>query len=148
MKYQLRNFENNFQMVSSLGWIFILVSIIFIVTKGMIGFLLFTAVGVLLVWWQQRGGRISVDTAAKTIKNGSLAHSIKQPTKVFMNKQRYSQNVNSRVSSTNVKSYFYKAYLEDGEEKVLLSSNKSEERDLQKLQAIAMDLNIPFERNY
>ena len=89
-----------------------------------------------------------MDTAAKTIKNGSLAHSIKQPTKVFMNKQRYSQNVNSRVSSTNVKSYFYKAYLEDGEEKVLLSSNKSEERDLQKLQAIAMDLNIPFERNY
>ena len=102
MKYQLRNFENNFQMVSSLGWIFILVSIIFIVTKGMIGFLLFTAVGVLLVWWQQRGGRISVDTAAKTIKNGSSVHSITQPTKVFMNKQRYSQNVNSRVSSTNV----------------------------------------------
>ncbi len=148
MKYHLRNFENNFQIVSSLGWILIFVSLIFIVTKGMFGFLLFLLIGVLLVWWQLRGGRIIVDTQAKTIKSGKLLHQMKQPDRIFMNKQRFSQNVNSRVNTMNVHLHFYKAYLEDGDDKILLSSNKKEERDWKKLEQISKDLDIPLVRNY
>ena len=135
-------------MLNSVGWIFIVISLIFLVVKQAPGVLIVTALGAGMIWLQLRGKRINVDTAQKTIKSGSKTHAITSPTQIFINEVRVSQNVNSRVQSSNVKMYFYKAYLQDEDEKILLSSNRKEERDLSKLKSIADDLRVELVKNY
>jgi len=148
MKYSLRNFENNLQMLNSTGWVLVIVSLILIATQQMPGFLIFTLIGAGMIWLQLRGKRIYVDTSAKTIKSAGKIRDIKNPSQVFMNEVKLSQRVNSRAQSTNVNMYYYKAYLQDGEEKVLLSSNRKESRDMEKLTAIAKDLGVEFHQNF
>ena len=148
MKYQLRNFENNLQMVSSLGWIFIIISLIFLAIRQNPALLLVTVFGVAMVWIQMRGKRIAVDTKAKTIRSAGKTYQIRNPAQLFINEVRVRQNVNSRAQSANIKTYFYKAYLMDGGEKILLSSNRNDTRDMEALQSIANDLGVELVKNY
>ncbi len=148
MKYQLRNFENNLQTVSSIGWVFIILSLIMLVAKQQPGYLIVTIFGTILVLLQLRGKRIAVDTEEKTITSSGNTHIIKSPNQIFINRVKVSQNVNSRAQSANVKTYFYKGFLQDGDEKVLLSSNRSEDRDMAKLKAIADEFRIELVKNY
>jgi len=104
--------------------------------------------GGILILLQLRGKRITVDTDKKIIKSFLSKVAIEHLTEVIVKKIKVNQRVNSRVSSSNVSMYFYKAYLKDGEQKHLISSNRKEKRDLEKLQAIANDLNIDFTKNY
>ena len=106
MTYSLRNFQNNLQTISSLGWVLVVISIVFTFMKGP-GALVIGAVGGILIVWQQRGKRIKVDTKSKTIRKGMKSVIISNPQKIFINRVNISQSVNSRVSTTNVKSYFY-----------------------------------------
>lgn len=148
MVYHLRHFENNYQIVASLGWVLAIGGVIALfVTPIPVGMYLL-ALGFLLIWWQLRGKRIAVDTSNKTIKAAGEVHPIHHPTSVFVNEVAVSQVVNSRGSSTTVKSYFYKGYLQDGEESRLISCNRSEQRDIQQLKQIADDLRVPFQKNY
>ncbi|MEM0938965.1 MAG: hypothetical protein AAF600_07965 [Bacteroidota bacterium] len=89
-----------------------------------------------------------MDTSEKIVKSGSKTYNIIKPIQIYMNKVKMSQNVNSRVSSSNIKAYFYKAYLLDGGEKILLSSNRKEDRDLEKLVSITKEFGISFIKNY
>ena len=148
MKYRLRNFENNFQMLNSMGWIFIGVSLVFLMIKQNPAMLIVTVFGAGMIWLQLKGKRIHVDTDAKTVKSDEGVHTIQHPTQIFMNEVTLAQRVNSRVNSANVRTRFYKAYLQDGEEKILLSSNRREERDWKKLEAIATDLKIDLVKHY
>ena len=148
MQYTLRNFSNSFQIVNSTGWIFILLSIILIVIKGSFGFLMLALLGAGMIWAQLRGKRVKVDTENRTVRSSGKVYALRNPEKIFMNKIRVSQNVNSRAQSANVKTYFYLAYLQDGDEKILLSSNRKEERDLDALKSIASDLDVDFVLNY
>ncbi|MEM6737587.1 MAG: hypothetical protein AAF620_16110 [Bacteroidota bacterium] len=148
MTYTLRNFDNDFQIVNSLGWVLIVVSLVFLIIKGMPGYLIFAGIGAVLIWWQIRGKRIKVDTSEKTVKSGSKTYNIIEPIQIYMNKVMMSQNVNSRVSSSNIKAYFYKAYLLDRGAKILLSSNRKEDRDLEKLVSITQEFGITFIKNY
>ncbi|MEM7549510.1 MAG: hypothetical protein AAF363_07545 [Bacteroidota bacterium] len=148
MTYKLRVFNNNFQIINSLGWVLIIMSLIFLLIKGMPGVLIFAVVGGALIWLQLHGKRTIVDTSEKIVKSGSKVHRVTNPSLIFMNEVRVAQNVNSRVSTTSVQSYFYKAYLHEGEEKILLSSNRKEDRDLETLKSISKDLGIPFVKNY
>ena len=144
MTYKLRNFENNFQAVSSLGWIIVAMSLLLFFIKGMPGFLIFTMIGGLLIWWQLRGKRVIIDVSKRTIKKGLKTISIESPLQIIFKETSISQRVNSRVSSTTVQNYFYKAFLEMGEQKILISSNRKESRDFEKLKLIASDLGIDF----
>ena len=135
-------------MLNSMGWIFIIISLISVIVKGQPGILIIGLFGAGMIWLQLRGKRITVDTTKKVIKSGGKTHAIKSPHRIFMKEVKMSQTVNARVNSTNVRMYFYKAYLHDGKETILLSSNRKEDRDLEKLQAIALDLNIPLEKTY
>lgn len=148
MKYTLRNFQNNFQVAASVGWIMVILSLVFLLIKGEPGVLIIGAIGGLVIYWQNRGKRIIVDTNEQFIKSGFSKEQIKDPQRIYINKVRISQNVNSHVSSANVKFYFYKAFLQDGEEKHLISCNRKEERDMERLKAIAKDLKIDLELNY
>ena len=148
MKHRLRHFENNFQMVASLGWIIALLSLVFLVIERMPGFLLLTLIGAIMILWQSRGKRIVVDTDKRIIKRFFKTSSIKNPSQVFIIRVRVSQNVNSRVSTTNVKTNFYKGYLMDGKDEIEISSNRKEMRDMDKLKAIASELGVPFTQNY
>ena len=148
MKYQLRNFQNNFQILNSVGWIFVIVSIVFIVVKQNLGYLIFGVFGAAMIWLQLKGKIVSVDTSKKIIKSGGKTHQILSPVQLYMNEVKVSQNVNSRAQTANIKTFFYKAYLQDGNESILLSSNRKETRDLERLKAIAKDLNIEFSQNY
>jgi len=118
------------------------------IVKSSLGFILFGIVGLAMIWLQLKGKRVQVDTETRIIHFSGEKYKMDTPEKIFMNRIRISQNVNSRAQSTNVKTYFYKAYLQDGDEKILLSSNKAEGRDLEKLKAIARDLGIDFTLNY
>lgn len=133
-------------MLNSMGWIFIIISLIFMIVKGKPAFLIVALFGVGLIWLQLRGKRIIVDTGERIIKAGGKTHKIKNPKKIYLKEVKMSQTVNARVSSSNVKTYFYKAYLLDGEDKILLSSNRKEERDMAKLKAIADELRVELEK--
>ncbi len=148
MKYQLRHFENNFQIVSSLGWVMIIVGIITLFIGPIPGAVVLILLGTLLIWIQIRGKRITVDTSARVIKSGGELVSINNPSSLFLKEVKVSQTVNSRVNSSNVKMYFYKAYIQDGEESHLISCNGDDKRDMESLKKIANDLQIPFEKNY
>lgn len=148
MKYHLRHFENNMQIVSSLGWVLIIVGLITLFVGPIPGAVILILLGVLLVWLQLRGKRITVDTSAKVVKSGGEIARINNPSLVFMKEVKISQRVNSRGSSTNVKMYFYKGYIQDGEESHLISCNRNDKRDMEALKQIAQDLSVPFEKNY
>lgn len=148
MKYRLRNFENNLQILNSAGWVLVVVSLIGVFAKQQPGILLMTLIGAGLIWLQLRGRRIVVDTANKTVLSDGLTHSIKSADKLYINEVKVRQRVNSRAQSANISTYFYKAYMMIGEEKILISSNRKEGRDMKKLQAIAKDLNIALIKNY
>ena len=148
MKYRLRNFENNFQIINSLGWVFVILSVILIFVKQSPGFLIFGLLGGLLIWIQLRGKRIVVDTIAKTVKSSNKTHNIQNPIEVYINEVKVSQTVNSRSQSSNVRIFFYKAYILDGKNRILLSSNRNEQRDLAKLGAIAKELGVELVKNY
>lgn len=135
-------------MISSLGIVFAVLGIInlFIGPFPMaIGFLI---LGVLLIWLQNRGRRITVNTNNKTVRVGGKISEITNPTGVYINEVKVSQNVYSRVSSANVRMYFYKGYIQDGENRILISCNRNDERDLEAMRAIAKDLGVPFEKTY
>ena len=125
-----------------------MLSIILIVIKGSFGFLMLALLGAGMIWAQLRGKRVKVDTENRTVRSSGKVYALRNPEKIFMNKIRVSQNVNSRAQSANVKTYFYLAYLQDGDEKILLSSNRKEERDLDALKSIASDLDVDFVLNY
>ena len=148
MKYKLRHFENNLQIVSSLGWILIIIGIIIFFTGPIPAGALSLLIGFLLVWFQYRGKTITVDTEAKNVKSGGNSIEISNPSMVYMNEVKVSQNVNSRGSSANVKMYFYKAYIQDGENSILISCNRNDQRDIKAIAAIANDLGVPFKQNY
>ncbi|MEM7296939.1 MAG: hypothetical protein AAF391_01600 [Bacteroidota bacterium] len=148
MKYTLRNFQNNFQAAASVGWILVIMSIVFFMLKMQRGMLTIAVVGLVLILWQQRGKRVLVDTKERIIRAGFKKIEIKDPKRIFINQVRMSQNVNSQVSRTNVKSLFYKTFLQDGEEKHLLSCNRDPERDMESLEKIAKDLAIELTKNY
>lgn len=88
-----------------------------------------------------------VDTENRMIRKGRKTINIKHPTELFLKEVSVSQNVNSQVSTATIKMRFYKAYLVDGDEKILISCNRSADRDLQKLKAIANDLSLEFANN-
>ncbi|WP_436515459.1 hypothetical protein [Ekhidna sp. To15] len=148
MIYRLRHFENNMQIVSSLGWIMVIVGVITLFVGPIPGGLIFILLGAGLIWLQLRGKRIMVDTTSRTVKSGREITSIDNPSQVFMKEVRVSQTVNSRGSSANVKMYFYKAYIQDGDNNILISCNRNDQRDMEALKRIANDLKIPFEKNY
>ena len=148
MKYSLRNFDNNFQIINSTGWIFVLLSLALLIIKGAPGFLLIGLSGAGLIWFQLRGKRVSVDTSEKIVKSGGKIIQLTAPVKMYMNEVKVSQRVNARVNSADFKSYFYKAYLQQGDEKILLSSNRKPGRDMEKLKQIAQDLSIDFQVNF
>ncbi|MEP1032901.1 hypothetical protein [Ekhidna sp.] len=148
MTYRLRHFENNMQIVSSLGWILVIVGIITLFSGPIPAAAILMVFGAGLIWCQLRGKSITVDTKEKIIKSGNDIKAIKSPTMVYINEVQVSQNVNSRVQSANVKMYFYKAYIQDGEESHLISCNRNDTRDMEALENIAKDLQIPFEMNY
>ena len=148
MKYRLRNFENNFQIINSLGWVFVILSVILIFVKQSPGFLIFGLLGGMLIWIQLRGKRIVVDTIAKTVKSSNKTHNIQNPIEVYVTEAKVSQTVNSRSQSSNVRTFFYKAYLLNAEDRILLSSNRNEQRDLAKLDAIAKELGVELVKNY
>ncbi|WP_462251699.1 hypothetical protein [Ekhidna sp.] len=148
MKFQLRHFENNNQIVSSLGWIFIIIGVITLFVGPFPGAIIFIVVGAALVWIQLRGKRIGVDTDAKLVTSGKETFDISNASLVYMNEVRVSQNVNSRGSSANVKMYFYKAFIQNGDENVLISCNRSEKRDMEAIKKIAEALQVPFQKNY
>ena len=148
MVYELRHFENNFQIVASLGWGLVIIGIVILFTGPIPAGFLFIIIGAILIWIQLRGKRIYVNTKTKIVKSQGETFKISDPLMIFMREIRVSQNVNSRVSTTNVKMYFYKGYLQDGESKILISCNRNEKRDMEKLKQIASDLNIPFQLNY
>ncbi|WP_420316267.1 hypothetical protein [Ekhidna sp.] len=148
MIYRLRHFENNHQIVSSLGWILVIVGIVVLFIGPIPGAIIFILIGAFLIWLQLRGKRITVDTEAKTVKAGGKTQKLSNPSLVFMKEIRMSQNINSRVNSANVKTYFYMAYIQDDTERILISCNRNDQRDLDKLKKIAGDLNIPFQLEY
>lgn len=148
MKYRLRNFENNLQILNSVGWVLVVVSLIVLVAKQQPGILLMTLIGAGLIWLQLRGKRIVVNTANKTVLSDGKIHSIEGVDKLYMNEVKVRQRVNSRAQSANISTYFYKAYIMVGEEKILISSNRKENRDMKKLEAIAKNLNITLIKNY
>ncbi len=148
MKFSLRHFENNFQIAASVGWIFVIIGIITIVAGPIPVALIFIVVGTNLIILQLRGKRIVVDTDAKTVKSGKETFDVSNTSLIFMNEVGVSQRVNSRASSANVKMYFYKAYIQSGDEKILISCNRSEKRDLESIQKIAEALQVPFQKNY
>ncbi|MEO9871932.1 hypothetical protein [Ekhidna sp.] len=148
MIYRLRHFENNMQIVSSLGWIFIIIGVVVLFVGPIPGAIFFITIGSFLVWFQLRGKRITVDTGNKLVKSGKDIIQLVEPSIVFMNEVRVSQTVNSRGSSTNVKMYFYKAYIQDGDNRALISCNRNDQRDMEAIKKIAEDLNVPFQQNY
>lgn len=89
-----------------------------------------------------------VDTDNRVVKNGKKSHQLTNPIHVIVNRVRMAQTVNSRVSSSNVSMFFYKGYIQDGEEKILISSNRSEKRDMQKLIDLAQALDVDLILNY
>lgn len=135
-------------MLNSMGWILIILSLIFLFVKQAPDVLIVTVFGAGIIWLQLRGKRISLNTTQRTVRSEGKMHKIKKPERIFMNKVVLSQTVNARVNSTNVRMYFYKAYLLDGEEKILISSNRKEERDMAKLKAIADELRVELVKNY
>ena len=135
-------------MLNSMGWIFVIIALIFTIVKQSPGFLIIAAFGAGMIWLQLRGGRIQVDMGKKVVRSGRSKHVITNPFQIFINEVRVTQNVNSRAQSMNAKTVFYKAYLLDGEDKVLLSSNRNEERDMAKLKAIADELRVELVKNY
>lgn len=148
MNYTLRNFDNNYQAVSSLGWVISLLSLILFFVAELDGFLLFIPLGILMILWQLRGKRVHLNTESKTIRKGTQTIQLKEPTRISINQVKMSQRVNSRVSSTQARQTFYKAYLQDGDENHVISSNRKEERDMEKLKAIAKDLGVELTINY
>lgn len=148
MEYQLRHFENNFQIVSSLGWVFVIVGIIVLFVGPIPGAVILMSIGAFLIYIQLRGKRIKVDTDAKTVVSQGETTQLSTPSMLFIKEVRVSQNINSRVNSTNVKMYFYKAFIQDGDNFILISCNRNDNRDLDALKNIAKDLNIPFQQNY
>ncbi|WP_421764544.1 hypothetical protein [Ekhidna sp.] len=148
MIYRLRHFENNLQIVASLGWILVIVGVIALFVGPVPGAIILILLGAGLIWLQLRGKRIIVDTKNKLVKSGKSIHQLKNPTMVFINEVKLSQTVNSRVSSSHVKMYFYKAYIQDGENCILISCNRNDQRDMKTLKQIASDLRVPFEQNY
>ena len=148
MKYRLRHFEDRLQIISSLGIVFVVLGIINLFIGPIPLALFFLVAGVVLVWLQNRGRRITVDTQNKTVKAGGKITSVSNPVSVYLNESRVSQNVNSRVSSAKVKMYFYKGYIQDGENRILISCNRNDERDLEAMKSIAKDLGVPFEKTY
>ncbi len=148
MKYQLRHFENNLQMMASVGWIFSIIGIIVFFTGPIPVAAFFLLIGILMIWLQLRGKRITIDTENRFVKSGRTSVKIVNPSMVFINEVRVSQNVNSRVNSANVKMYFYKAFIQDGENKILISCNRNENRDIEAIKKISEDLGIPFQKNY
>lgn len=148
MIYKLRHFENNFQIISSLGWGLIVLGIISFFVGPLPVSIIAIVIGALLVLLQLRGKRITVDTEKKSVIAGNETIKLINPTMVFMNEVKMSQTVSSRGSTTNVKMYFYKAFIHDGEYTIMISCNRSESRDLEKLEQIAKDLNVPFQKNF
>ncbi|MEP2951572.1 MAG: hypothetical protein ABJO91_16265 [Ekhidna sp.] len=136
------------QIVSSLGWIFIIIGVVVLFVGPIPGAIFFITIGSFLVWFQLRGKRITVDTGNKLVKSGKDIIQLVEPSIVFMNEVRVSQTVNSRGSSTNVKMYFYKAYIQDGDNRALISCNRNDQRDMEAIKKIAEDLNVPFQQNY
>ncbi|NQZ76280.1 MAG: hypothetical protein HRT61_09230 [Ekhidna sp.] len=148
MEYRLRHFENNWQIISSLGYLLIVLGIVnFFISPWAVG-VVFLALGIFCVWFQLRGKRITVDTKDKTVKRGRDVIQLSNPTAIIMKEVRLSQNVNSRASTTTVKSYFYKAFIQDGDKSILISCNGNDKRDVETLNRIAEDLSIPFIRKY
>lgn len=148
MKYKLRHFENNWQALSSLGYVFIIIGIVnFFISPWPVA-VVFLFLGIFCVWFQLRGKRILVDTDSKTVKSGGEVIQLKNPTSLYMNEVRVSQQVSSRGSSTNVKTYHYKAFIEDGDQNILISCNGNDSRDMQALRRIAEELGVPFHKNY
>jgi len=148
MVYKLRNFENNYQVLASLGWFFVVMSVVLLFTKKVPTLILFATPGVLLILLQLRGKRVTVDTQNKTIKKGLKTIALNAPNRLFVNKVNLTQRVNSRASSTQAQHLFYKAFLQDGDEKIQISSNRKEERDMKTLKGIADELGIEFVLNY
>lgn len=148
MKYKLRHFENNYQIVSSLGWTLVILGAIFCFVGPFPIGLFFFGVGLLLIWFQLRGKRILVDTENKTVKGLGKEITLKNPQRIYLKEVRMRQNINSRTSSSSVKLYFYKAYIQDGNESILISCNRKASRDLDSLKQIATDLSVPFEQHY
>lgn len=148
MKYTLRNYENNFQIVASLGWLLVIMSVALLFIKGQPAVLVLGAVGGLLIWWQLRGKRVTVDTGSKTIKAGLKTIALNGPRQVLLKKIKVSQNLNSRGSTANVKSEFYVAFILDGDDRHQISSNRKPERDMDKLKQIADDLKVELVVNY
>ncbi len=148
MTYQLRNFENNMQMLASIGWIFAIIGVVTCFVGPIPAAIFLLLFGFLLIWIQLRGKRITVDTNEKFVKSEGEKIGLSSPSMVYMNEVRVSQNVNSRGSTANVKMYFYKAYIQDGEQNILISCNRSDKRDMEVIQKIAKDLQVPFRKNY
>ena len=148
MEYKLRHFENNNQMVASFGWIFVIVGIIALFFGSIPGAIILMVIGAFLAWLQLQGKRITVDTDAKVVKAGGDTIDISNASLVFMNEVLVSQNVNSRGSSANVKMCFYKAFIQLEDDNVLISCNRSEDRDMEAIKKIANDLQVSFQKKY
>ena len=148
MIYRLRNFENNYQILASLGWIFIIIGCVTLFTGPIPGGIILILIGAFFIWFQLRGKRIKVNTKELNVKSGRELIKLQNPEMVYINEVRMGQRVNSRVNSASVKMHFYKGYIKDGEKIILISSNRKETRDWDKLKAIASDLGVEFIRNY
>lgn len=137
-------------MVASVGWIFVILGIItvFVDSLALTGSVIMIVIGAFLIWIQLRGKRITVDTNTKEVISGKEKTPITNPSLVYMNEVRVSQNVNSRGSSANVKMYFYKAYIQDGDNAILISCNRDDQRDMDNIKKIAEDLKVPFQQNF
>ena len=96
---------------------------------------------------------ISLDPANKTIKEFigifGLEFGKKRPydqlVKLVLKKERRSQTMNSRGSSTTIRYEVYNAYLVADTETLLLTGSKNQARVMRKMEAVANQLHLPFE---
>ncbi len=96
---------------------------------------------------------ISLDPVNKTIKEFTglfgLELGKKRPydqlIKLVLKKERRSQTMNSRGSSTTIRYEVYNAYLITDRETLLLTSHKNQGRVMRKIETVADQLHLPLE---
>jgi hypothetical protein len=146
MNYRLRVFTNRLQSVSSIGWVFVIIAIVTFFNKGINPVsLTILPIGIFSILFQLRGRRVVIDTTGKKIIRGYRKENLDGIEKIVFIKSSFNQTISSRVSTSSLSESFYQALLYRQGEKQLISSNRTAQRDLEKLKKIAEELRIPFD---
>lgn len=148
MTYKFHIATNSNSMVNTLGWLCVLASIaLFFASSKVPSPILLLLVGSSIVWLTTKKKIVKIDTDSKELQlDDTVTYS--NPERIFINRNRESQVINSRTQTTTVYTMYYTAYFVADGKSYLISKNKKVETDLTELRRLATDLNIEIEEMY